>query len=241
MFRMLSKYSIESSERCGLYPDKFISMDTSHKADILRQSANRILKGEITFTAEVLSLAYQLMKHNRLNSKGAKVRLLNDLRKLIKKADVDNKFTYLYNRFNGQNKDLLEIIDTAGNIEEYREKLVNYCQQLKYKKEYSTRKSQETIRMEHAEHIRKLQYDVDLAKCAEFDAHSKRVIAENKLRMATKSDALFEDMCKSHEPLFPVDPNKMPRVVSPPLPPMALMSDSYIQGLEWLPQFDLND
>ena len=107
------QYNITSDVKCGLYPYKEINMEFSRRADILRQAANRIVIGETTFAEEVYTLVYYMGLYKRLEKPSSKKHLIYDLRRLIRKADPDNRYTNLYRRIYVQDDSISRIIKSA--------------------------------------------------------------------------------------------------------------------------------
>ena len=109
----MADYALESDKKCGLFPHKYIDMEFSRRSDILRQAANRIVTGESTFASEVFTLAYYLTKFKRLDKPTSKKLLVTDLRRLVRKADIDNKFTSLYQYVHRKDAAIMKIVESA--------------------------------------------------------------------------------------------------------------------------------
>ena len=111
--KLTSKYCLNSDEICGLYPHKLVDMEFSKRADILRQAANRVVSGETTFSDEVFTISYYMFKYNRLKKPTSKKQLIVDLRRLIKKADKDKKFSCLYKHIHKSDAAIIKILESA--------------------------------------------------------------------------------------------------------------------------------
>jgi len=94
----IDKYSLSSDEICGEYPFKKIDYKKSHKVDILKQAANRIVSGKSTYQEEYAIIITNLDKYDRLGTPSGQNSLRVKFRKLIKKADVNQQYTSLYKK-----------------------------------------------------------------------------------------------------------------------------------------------